>query len=147
MNTACNTETLIDQLLDCRVNDFEALIDHIHKGIGFVLYQLDKADGEVIAGDLAAKMQVSTARIASLLKTMESKQLIVRRQSPVDSRKIIVELTNDGRYHLDELKAELRQKVEFLISCIGYDDMAEYIRITRGIRSALESNRSAPIFK
>ena len=41
-------------------------VDATLRGYGFILGYLKKADGEVIAGDFARELNVSTARIAAL---------------------------------------------------------------------------------
>ena len=59
----------------------------------FVLAYLTQADGEVIAGDIARKLGVSTARVAALLKAMEKNGLVTRHASPADARRTVVEIT------------------------------------------------------
>ncbi len=53
-------------------------LDAAKKGVTFILGYLVMSDSEVIAGDLSRKLNVSSARIAALLKKMEQGGLITR---------------------------------------------------------------------
>ncbi len=69
------------------------------------------SDGEVIAGDLSRKMNVSSARIAALLKKMEQGGLITRHSSSVDARRTVVEITPTGIVHAEEIKKQSLERL------------------------------------
>lgn len=65
---------------------------------------LEQADEVVYASGLSKKLNVSTARIAALLKRMEQNGLITRYTSPVDARRTIVEITPADIASVDEMR-------------------------------------------
>ncbi len=72
------------------------LIDDGYKGIFVILAILAETDG-LASGEIAKKMNVSTARVASALNTLEKKGFIKRERSQLDGRKVLIFLTESGR--------------------------------------------------
>ena len=112
-------------------------VEESQKGVGFVLAYLVKSNGEVIAGDFAREMSVSTARVAVLLKTMEKNGLVTRRSSSSDARRTVVTLTQAGRARADEIREQMLQRIELLLEKVGKEDLDEFIRISRRIKEAM----------
>lgn len=89
----------------CGAKKWRNLIDFIEEGYKgmFVILRIVKDSAEpVSAGDLAKIMNVSTARIARALNTLERKGYIERRVSLSDARKVIIFLTEQGEIALSE---------------------------------------------
>ena len=85
--------------------DFEVAIRQM-AGLSFAGYQLLftlKATGPINPNLLARIASVSTASMSSLLSTIEKKGLITREADPVDGRKTIVHLTEDGESMVQKL--------------------------------------------
>ncbi len=130
------------KLKKCRPNHILEKMDHIEKGIGFVLFYLyENKQNEIIAGDLAVGLNVSTARIAFLLNKMEEKGYINKTPSLKDGRKTIVELTEEGRKEVNRIINEGIYKMEYLMDKIGEKDLDELIRILMKIKSVMEETR------
>lgn len=68
----------LEDLYSCIPRFFYSEIESTKRGFGFLLSYLEQADKEVYAGELSKKLNVSTARIAALLKRMEQDGLITR---------------------------------------------------------------------
>lgn len=104
-------ETLADELLHIRANLLRVpahqKLSNMLRGELFVLNYLHDHDTIVHPKDLSENLSVSTARIASLLKHMEEKNLIVREPDSEDSRQIIVHLTSDGEHVIQKCKEEV----------------------------------------
>jgi DNA-binding MarR family transcriptional regulator len=62
-----------------------------------VVLQLIGRDGELTAGALAEAARLSQATVTALLDRLEDKELILRRRSPQDRRRVVVALTEAGR--------------------------------------------------
>lgn len=83
------------------------------KGMTPIMIELKKAkenNKEVNAGDLAEKFDVSTARVATIINTLEDKGFIIRKKSERDGRLTIVELTNAGEdeiVRIDKISTDL----------------------------------------
>ena len=108
------------------------------RGTGFVLAYLERADDEVIAGDLARELKVSTARIAALLNRLEEKDLIERRRSAHDARRTVVTITPKGTAYTKQIKERILDNVELLFREVGKDDLKEFLRISAKIKKALD---------
>ena len=125
----------------CRPRPFYSKLDEGQRGIGFVLGYLREASGEVIAGDLARELNVSTARIAALLRKMEKNGLIQRHAAQADARQTVVEITAAGMEYSDKIMEQLLEKTELLIEKVGKDDLNEFVRISKKIKKALEEEQ------
>lgn len=130
----------IKEFCSCVPKNLFSKIEETQRGIGFILIYLNNAQTEVVAGDLAREMNVSTARIAALLKKMESNHLIVRYDSAQDARKTVVEMTQEGRDYLDKLREDMLRKAELLIEKLGENDLDEFLRISHKIKDVLEAS-------
>ena len=71
MSTRDETQEFFYDLYSSIPRSFFNNLESTERGCGFVLNYLEQSEGEVISGDLAKSMNVSTSRIAGLLKRME----------------------------------------------------------------------------
>ena len=92
----------------------------------------------MFAGDLAKRLNVSTARIAALLKKMEKSGLLTRHDSSEDGRRTLVEITPAGAALATEMREKAVSKVQSLIEQVGKEDLEQYIRISNKIREAMD---------
>ena len=72
-------------------------VDKTSEGLGAVLRFLGHVEEPVTSGQIAQAMQVSTARMAVLLKKLEGKGLIIRETGVNDARTTVVRLRQRGR--------------------------------------------------
>ena len=138
MSTREDAREMLYKLRACRSKSFFNKIDESQKGIGFVLVYLQEADHEVIAGDLARELNVSTARIAALLRKMEKNGFISRYHSAADARQTVVEITPSGSEYVDKMREQILMKMELLIKKVGKEDIEEFIRISQKIKEAFD---------
>ena len=138
MDTREEALEMLHKLRACRSKSVFGKIDESQKGIGFVLVYLQEANHEVIAGDLARELGVSTARIAALLRKMEKNGLIVRYRSAMDARQTVVEITPEGNIYADRMKEQMLRKMELLIEKVGRKDLEEFIRISHKIKETFD---------
>lgn len=129
---------VLDQLRTCVPRDFFTRLDELHKGTGFLLAYLDMAEGEVCAGDIAKEMNVSTARIAVILKKMENSGFILRQTAADDARKTVVTLTKLGRAWIQKTKDQMLNRVELLLERVDKEDVWEFIRLSQKIKAAMD---------
>lgn len=138
MGTREDAQELLYKFHLCIARSFFDKVDSVRKGSYFALAYLEQAKDEVIAGDLAKELNVSTARIAALLKKMEQNNLIVRSSSPRDARKTVVEITPEGVACINKEKEYILKKTELLLEKVGKADLEEFIRISYRIKVALD---------
>ncbi len=137
MDVKSDAEELMEKFRSCAPKKFFSSVEEAERGIGFILVFLYRSDGEVIAGDIAREMNVTTARVAALLKKMEKNGLITRECSSKDGRRTVVKITGKGTAAVIRKRAELLKRTELLIEKVGKKDLEDFIRISQKIRDAL----------
>lgn len=100
----------------------------LSRGELFVLQLLYKKR-ELPAGELSAAMEISTARVATLLNSMERKGWVERLPDPQDRRKIRVRLTEAGEAVAAREKHRIHAYTEKVLAELGEADAREFLRI------------------
>lgn len=106
----------------------------MQNGIGAVLCLLDDAERAVTAGDISAKLGISTARVAVLLRKMAAKGLVLKERSPDDARITVVHLTKPGKTAVRRMKGQMDAQMANLIETLGEERLLEYIRTAEEIQ-------------
>lgn len=138
MSTRQDAQEFMEKLYSSIPRFFYSEPGTMQRGFGFVLSYLEQADSEVNAGDLSKKLNVSTARIAALLKKMEQSGLITRRTSPKDARRTVVEITPSGIALVDGMREQTLHRMELLLAQVSKEDLETYIRISRQIKKVMD---------
>ena len=100
------------------------------QGEAFVLGCLAHQEGSMLPSEISGIMNISTARIAATLNGLERKGLITRRIDVSDRRRILVDLTPEGKAFAEEQRQKMLENTARLLSMLGEHDAREYIRIT-----------------
>lgn len=99
------------------------------QGETFILNYIAHHGGDVLPGEIGHEMDVSSARIATALNSLEKKGLITRQIDTNDRRKILVRITEKGKDLSEkELKIVVATAAKML-SRLGEHDAKEYVRI------------------
>ncbi len=138
MDVKAEAERLMREFRTCTPQKIFSHVEETKRGMGFILLMLENPDREIVAGDISEEMNVSTARVAALLKKMEQNGLITRENSDSDARRTVVKITPKGKETILEKRAEFLKKTELLIEKVGISDLEEFIRISRKIRDVLD---------
>ncbi len=133
-------EILMEQLKKAPPAECFQNFDMSTAGIRAILKILNETDGKVTAGNLSEHMQVSTARIAVLLKKMEAKGLIEKVHDSADGRVVVVKLSNQGKELADKFKANLYDHIGEMIDKIGMDRMLEFAAVSNEIQSLMKKS-------
>ena len=104
-----------------------------------VLLSLLLRRGVISPGEAGRTAGVSSARIAAALRDMERKGWIDRACDPSDHRRTMIQLTEAGRAHILSLRAAVHTRLQRILEELGEEDAAEYLRISRRIRSIAEA--------
>ncbi|MBO4495835.1 MAG: MarR family transcriptional regulator [Clostridiales bacterium] len=107
-------------------------------GIGNVLGFLACSGREVSAGEISEYMNVSTARVAVLLKKMSDKGLIVKKNDPNDGRRVMVSITDLGQELLAEKQNEIILYGSAVVEHFGVERVRDFIQACREIRDVVE---------
>ncbi len=131
---------LLKDLWDNRPNRFNNFLDEFNKGEFGLLNYIYFETKEVSAGMLSEKLKVSTARIASVLNSLEAKKLIKRKIGTDDKRKVVVEITTEGKEIIKKYQEEVVNKVSYIISRIGQEKAKQYFDIMLEINSIINDS-------
>lgn len=112
-------------------------VDETQAGIGAVLRLLDQSCETVTAGKISDELKVSTARVAVLLKKMETKGLIIKERSHLDARITVVKLTKLGTQTITSMREEMYQQMGRVIDEVGKERLLEFIEIAGEIKNVM----------
>ena len=104
---------------------------------GALLYLTFVRDG-VTSSELAETLNVSLPRIASLLNSLESKNLVKKLTDKEDKRKTIVNITAVGKELVLEKKEESINKLTRVIEKLDEEDINQYIRLAKKIGKIMD---------
>lgn len=122
-------EMLFQQIKEGTSTPISEMLDEFNCGEIGVLSTLAFDQNPVTAGELSEKLNVTTARIARILNSLESKQYIRRKNDRTDRRKIFVTITKKGKELADSTKKEIMDKIVQVIQEVGYDEIQTYISL------------------
>lgn len=131
-------EFIARELPKVQPKNFFKLLNDANAGIGFALKLLHSAsDNQLSAGELSDAMGVSTARVAVLLRKMEKKGLIVKREDKSDARVTIVKLSEEGSRIATEMKDNMLRHIEKVIESVGEEKILQFIALSHEIKDAM----------
>lgn len=107
-------------------------------GIHCMLRYLATLDKPVSAGEISEFMNVSTARVSTLLRKMYDKGYIVRKKSTEDARKLMISLSNRGRQEDRKCTDEMIEIFRKIIDKVGKDRMEDFISVSHEIRDIVQ---------
>lgn len=138
-NTRYEIIKILEKIGESRPFELFNQIDETNKGMGFVLAYLHKAQKPVSSIELANALNVSTARMAVLLKKLEGSNLINKTSSEIDARKVDITITDEGVSKIEEAFELLCDHMEKILQVVTVDEMYEFIRISSKIKEAVEN--------
>ncbi len=98
-----------------------------------ILIYLYKENGHILVGDLTNELQMSTGRIANILKELERKGYILRIQQREDKRKYEVCLTKSGKNYSRELYADMVANHRALMEQLGETDGEQLLKLSEKV--------------
>jgi len=104
-------------------------IDESMRGENFVLSLLAQKGECALPGEISSEMNISTARIAATLNSLESKGFITREIDKNDRRRILVELTPEGREQAHRQRHKILEGTTRMMELLGEEDAREFVRI------------------
>jgi len=104
-------------------------LDDAMRGENFVLMFLSQYHTSVAPSIIGAAMGVSTARVATALNGLENKGLVTRQIDTGDRRRILVDLTPEGRQLVKTRQDELLHYTARMFEFLGEHDAKEFVRI------------------
>lgn len=146
LNPTDEAMSLAKELLD-KAKDLSELKPEVDiqgslKGLGAVVRELDAAGGTLSPSELAKRTCVSDARIANILRVLQERGLVERKQSTGDKRRAEISLTQKGIEDCETRKAELERGVASFLTRLGDEDSRELIRLLGRVYDTITDLRS-----
>ena len=110
------------------------VLDSIRGEYGVLNCLMELEDG-ASAGELGKRLHVVPGRMADILKSLESKQLIIRNRDENDRRIVKVTITEEGKRASKVKRAEIHEEYEGLFRLLGEKDVKELIRLLKIVLS------------
>lgn len=104
-------------------------IEQSHQGEKMVIKFLDFHNDTTSPKHLAEKLNLSSARIAALLNTLEKKGQITRSMDPNDRRRVSVTLTQAGKEIALAEKEKLKQRAISIFNKMGEEDTTKFMEL------------------
>jgi DNA-binding MarR family transcriptional regulator len=118
-------------------------VDHFQrfsKGELFALRYLEKTSEALSAGDLSEALSMSSARVAALLRSLEQKGMIERRNDAQDRRKVIVTITDHGKSFIRKEWQYMLDRLEHVFRQMGPVDTAIFLELTAQFFSLMSTS-------
>lgn len=137
MNDYKLAELIFNQLRENPKSSLADILTEFNRGEVGVLSYLAFDNDKASAGELSEKLNVSTARIASILNSLENKEYINRKEDKKDKRKTLVFITKKGKKLATEAKKEVLGKIIKVIKEVGHNEINEYVKMVLKIKKIL----------
>lgn len=131
-------ELVLAKMREVYPDKFFKCMDETQAGIGAVLRLLYESDGTATAGRISDLLQVSTARVAVLIKKMSAKGLVTKERGVVDARRTIVRLTACGEQVIKEMQDMLYRQIGLAIDTVGEERLLDFIQTAKELQRAME---------
>lgn len=138
MNDYDLAEQIFSKLRNNSSSSLDDILTDFNRGEVGVLSYLAFENNKVSAGELSEKLNVSTARIASILNSLENKEYINRRVDEIDKRKTLVSITQKGKKLASKAKDEVIDKIIKVIQKVGKNEINEYVKMVLKIKKILD---------
>ncbi len=109
-------------------------------GIYAVLKFLNEAKVEVNSADICKHLEISSARVAVLIKKMQSKGLVLKSNSKSDARVKIVSLSEKGRMFAQRTKQHMYDNTEKVVDEFGIERLKSIFDDLSKIQAHFEKN-------
>lgn len=138
MITQERLEAIAKELPKVQPTNFLKIVNDSNAGIGYALkLLLSQEDHQLSAGQLSEAMGVSTARVAVLLKKMENKGLIEKKEAEADARVTLVKLSEDGKRTAALMKENMLRHIANVIDKVGEEKFLQFIALSHEIKDAM----------
>ena len=106
-----------------------------------VMRALILAGGSLTPSELANRAWVSNARIANILRALETKGWVERENSKTDRRRVHVTVTDKGFHDLEIKRRELEDRTAAFLEQFGETDTQEMVRLLRRFNEIIDRNQ------
>ena len=110
----------------------------LSQGASFLLLYLYDHDGCLVsAGEIAGAAEISSARVASLVNSLEKKGYVCRLKSTRDTRITYVIETEEGKKEIEKKIADGVRRIRYLSDRLGEETLRTYFATLERIKALL----------
>ena len=109
------------------------------QGEAFALHSI-VSSGDTTPSEISEDIELSGARVAAILNSLENKGYITRQIDKSDRRRILVTITEAGKIKEMEYRNEIINLTVAMLKRLGDKDAGEYIRITKKLVDLSNNN-------
>lgn len=131
MDTALLTRELLETFGNINRKDIFSKFKIFIKGEDLFLVMLSEMGGISTPSKVVEDSEFTPARLSAILRNLESKGYIAKKQDEYDKRCTIIEITDAGRERSGDIKKEMIGNALEIIEKLGETDAAEFIRLVR----------------
>lgn len=120
------------------------ILDDYHinnEGVMHALVFLYLEDKSVSAGAISRRLNVSTARVAVILRKMLEKEIITKETDPKDARRAVIEITPKGRSIVERHKQMFYEDMKEMVDSIGKERFDDFLEVLGEMHVFLEEKR------
>lgn len=121
-----------------------ARIQSSAEGAKAVMICLFKHDHPMSSKQIGQLLHVSSARMAVVVRSLETKGLIEKQTDPRDRRSSLLTLTEKGREELHEAHQKIGEVTRRVIDQIGYDRIVDCLDTIEAISSVMREDMGCP---
>ncbi|MCD8372917.1 MAG: MarR family transcriptional regulator [Clostridia bacterium] len=99
------------------------------RGTYVILRAIKNSEGEVVAGDIAKKLGISTARVAVALNMLDQKGYIKKARCESDARKTDVSITEKGLEILEEWQKKICDEIGVMLDKLTEEEAEQLLDI------------------
>ena len=108
--------------------------------VGFALLSIDPKKGTP-STSLGPKMGMEATSLSRTLKSMEEKNLIIRKPHPIDGRSVLIHLTSLGKTHRASSKSAVMKFNEKVLHTVGNESLNNFHDVIEKINEIIESKK------
>lgn len=114
------------------------LVQDVSQGERAMLGWIVSQRKEITPTQLSIDLEISTARVANTLNSLEKKGYIARMHDHEDRRKVYVRPTAEGESFAVEVENKAVENMKQLLGDLGERDAEDYVRIMRKIAGLIK---------
>jgi DNA-binding MarR family transcriptional regulator len=139
MNIARASDQLLGELNRRLKADFELSIS-----AATVLAIIDGAGEPITPGEIAERAIIAAASTTSVLDTLEKRGLVERRPHPTDRRKLLIDLTAEGRRTVDQILPGLHRLETNVMSALTPAERRDLLGLIAKVQASVATVAQEP---
>ncbi len=134
-------QRILEWLRENRPNPMQHKINESQEGMRYVMTYLHEKGTSVTPGEISEDCEMTTARVAVVLKKLEAKGYVIRETDQQDKRRSVISLTEKGKEKNHRDYQRVHDIVGKLIDEVGMERLKQFYEISMDIRKVLEAEK------